>query len=226
MSDQKFDFRLNTQLEIPDLKGLYWLPYPFAELGEFECDLEGRFSVIRTQECNLGNFICDIMVAATNADLAILNSGTLRSDCIHPAGTPVAKKIQPFASAWYEIRLLWPNIKPVKSHTTALGFKLQTDINQIFQMKYCASLCVDRLQKYLRSKLEIDKKSAVQLAPGASSSRWAAFAVFFANSNFGLKYFCRLLTYKDAQYIIWKICFVSVRRWKPKAVVWLLTGFM
>ena len=62
------------------------MPYPFAELGEFECDLEGRFSVIRTQECNLGNFICDIMVAATNADLAILNSGTLRSDCIHPAG--------------------------------------------------------------------------------------------------------------------------------------------
>ena len=62
------------------------MPYPFSELGEFECDLEGRFSVIRTQECNLGNFICDIMVAATNADLAILNSGTLRSDCIHPAG--------------------------------------------------------------------------------------------------------------------------------------------
>ena len=62
------------------------MPYPFAELGEFECDLEGRFSVIRTQECNLGNFICDIMVAATNADLAILNSGTFRSDCIQPAG--------------------------------------------------------------------------------------------------------------------------------------------
>ena len=32
------------------------------ELGEFECDLEGRFSLIRTQETNLGNFICDIMV--------------------------------------------------------------------------------------------------------------------------------------------------------------------
>lgn len=48
------------------------------ELGEFECDLEGRFSVIRTQETNLGNFVCDIMVAATNADLAIINSGTFR----------------------------------------------------------------------------------------------------------------------------------------------------
>ena len=45
------------------------------ELGEFECDLEGRFNVIRTSETNLGNFVCDIMVAATNADLAILNSG-------------------------------------------------------------------------------------------------------------------------------------------------------
>ena len=36
------------------------------ELGEFECDLEGRFSLIRTQETNLGNFICDIMVIFLN----------------------------------------------------------------------------------------------------------------------------------------------------------------
>lgn len=56
------------------------------ELGEFECDLEGRFSLIRTQETNLGNFICDIMVAATNADFALINSGTFRSDMIHSAG--------------------------------------------------------------------------------------------------------------------------------------------
>ena len=48
------------------------------ELGEFEVDLDGRFSSIRTMETNLGTFICDIMVAATNADFALLNSGTLR----------------------------------------------------------------------------------------------------------------------------------------------------
>ena len=53
---------------------------------------------------------------------------------------PVAKQIQPFASVWYEIRVLWPYIKPVKSHTTALGFRLQTDMNQIFQMRYCTFL--------------------------------------------------------------------------------------
>lgn len=28
----------------------------------------------------------DIMLSATNADAVILNSGTLRSDCIHPKG--------------------------------------------------------------------------------------------------------------------------------------------
>ena len=35
---------------------------------------------------NAGNFICDVMVAATNADFALLNSGTLRSDSVHHAG--------------------------------------------------------------------------------------------------------------------------------------------
>ena len=56
------------------------------ELGEFEVDLDGRFSSIRAQETNLGNFVTDVMVAALNADFALLNSGTLRSDALPPAG--------------------------------------------------------------------------------------------------------------------------------------------
>lgn len=55
-------------------------------LGQFSCDLDGRFSSIRKNETNLGNFVTDIMLASTHADLAILNSGTLRSDRIHPKG--------------------------------------------------------------------------------------------------------------------------------------------
>ena len=54
--------------------------------------------------------------------------------------TPAAKKLNPFASVWYEIGILWHNIKPVKSHTTALSYWLQTDMNQIFQMRYCGFL--------------------------------------------------------------------------------------
>lgn len=55
-------------------------------LGQFNCELDGRFSSIRKFETNLGNFVTDIMLASTHADLAILNSGTLRSDRIHPKG--------------------------------------------------------------------------------------------------------------------------------------------
>lgn len=55
-------------------------------LGQFACDLDGRFASIRTQETNLGNFVCDIMLSSTHSDLALLNSGTLRSDRIHPKG--------------------------------------------------------------------------------------------------------------------------------------------
>lgn len=55
-------------------------------LGTFTVALEGRFSKIRTEETNLGNWICDILLAATGADLVILNSGTFRSDQIHPPG--------------------------------------------------------------------------------------------------------------------------------------------
>lgn len=55
-------------------------------LGQFNCPLDGRFSSIRKYETNLGNFVTDIMLASTHADLAILNSGTLRSDRIHPRG--------------------------------------------------------------------------------------------------------------------------------------------
>ncbi|CAG9792883.1 unnamed protein product [Diatraea saccharalis] len=55
-------------------------------LGKFCVPLEGRFSCIRRQECNLGNWVCDVLLAATGADLVILNSGTFRSDQVHPAG--------------------------------------------------------------------------------------------------------------------------------------------
>jgi len=55
-------------------------------LGVMDVQLDGRFASVRTMETNLGNFVCDIMLAATDAELAILNSGTLRSDTLHPPG--------------------------------------------------------------------------------------------------------------------------------------------
>ncbi|CAH1714900.1 unnamed protein product [Chironomus riparius] len=55
-------------------------------LGNFTCSLDARFAMIRTSETNLGNFICDIALASTSADVCIINSGTFRSDQVHAAG--------------------------------------------------------------------------------------------------------------------------------------------
>ncbi|XP_030759392.1 protein 5NUC [Sitophilus oryzae] len=55
-------------------------------LGCFPVPLDGRFTSIRSSESNLGNWVCDVILAATGVDLVILNSGTFRSDQVHPAG--------------------------------------------------------------------------------------------------------------------------------------------
>lgn len=55
-------------------------------VGFFAVDVDGRFKSSRNKETNLGSFVADILRASTHADLAILNSGTFRSDRVHEAG--------------------------------------------------------------------------------------------------------------------------------------------
>jgi len=56
------------------------------EVGYTAVDLDARFASIRTSETNIGNFVCDSMRESTKADVAILNSGTLRADTVIPKG--------------------------------------------------------------------------------------------------------------------------------------------
>ena len=87
--------------------------------------------------------------------------------------------------------------------------------------------CRRRGCKNIKGQSRRSKKNLpVQPPPGAWGSRLAELAIFFSTFNLDLKYFCKLLTYKNVQYLIWKIWFISVWSLKPKAVVWLLTGFM
>lgn len=55
-------------------------------IGETSVPLDGRSAVVRSKESNLGNLICDIMRGSTQADIAWMNAGTLRSDAIHGPG--------------------------------------------------------------------------------------------------------------------------------------------
>eukprot|EP00922_Rhytidocystis_sp_ex-Travisia-forbesii_P028850 GHVS01042283.1.p1 GENE.GHVS01042283.1~~GHVS01042283.1.p1 ORF type:complete len:658 (-),score=70.28 GHVS01042283.1:144-2117(-) len=55
-------------------------------IGELAVPLETRFSVIRHQETNSGNWLCDLMRKECRAQVAVLNSGTVRADCLFPPG--------------------------------------------------------------------------------------------------------------------------------------------
>lgn len=55
-------------------------------LGENRVALETRFPIIRTAETNCGNWLADLMRVNSRADIACLNSGTVRSDCVFPPG--------------------------------------------------------------------------------------------------------------------------------------------
>ncbi|CAH1780293.1 unnamed protein product [Owenia fusiformis] len=84
------DSTIEEKIEVKEIVDSYMLVMSSKmeeELGQMEVELDGRFSKIRTQETNLGNFIMDIVLAAVNCDLAMCNSGTFRSDRIHSRGT-------------------------------------------------------------------------------------------------------------------------------------------
>lgn len=55
-------------------------------IGHSAVDLDGRFHIVRSQETNLGNLICDVVRELSRTEIAFLNSGTFRSDRIHPKG--------------------------------------------------------------------------------------------------------------------------------------------
>ena len=63
-------------------------------IGYTDIDLEGRFQYLRSEETNLANWISDLTLTEyDNVDICLLNSGTLRSNCIIPKGEITAKMI-------------------------------------------------------------------------------------------------------------------------------------
>lgn len=55
-------------------------------IGYTAVPLDGRFTMVRTRETNLGNFVCDLMRFYYNADCTIMASGTIRGDQIYLPG--------------------------------------------------------------------------------------------------------------------------------------------
>ncbi|CDJ50101.1 nucleotidase, putative [Eimeria brunetti] len=56
------------------------------KLAKLGAELETRFRIIRTQESNCGNWLCELMRKECKSDIAFINSGTIRSDCVFKEG--------------------------------------------------------------------------------------------------------------------------------------------
>ncbi len=44
-------------------------------IGFTTSDMDARFEVIRSAESNMGNLVCDVLRAATRADMVVVNAG-------------------------------------------------------------------------------------------------------------------------------------------------------
>lgn len=62
-------------------------------IGHSLAPLDARFVVVRKQESNMGNFVCDLMRTHYNADCCIMAAGTIRGDQIYPPGVLRIKDI-------------------------------------------------------------------------------------------------------------------------------------
>lgn len=62
-------------------------------VGYTAAPLDGRFSTIRANESNLGNFVCDLMRFYYNCECTIMAAGTIRGDQVYPPGVLLLKDI-------------------------------------------------------------------------------------------------------------------------------------
>lgn len=62
-------------------------------IGHTLAPLDARFVVVRRQESNIGNFVCDLMRTHYDADCCIMAAGTIRGDQIYPPGVLRIKDI-------------------------------------------------------------------------------------------------------------------------------------
>lgn len=88
-------------------------------------DLEGRSSVCRQQETNLGNLVADAMREQAGADCALITGSSIRVDRVLPAGVLTRRQammILPYENGVVKVRLSGRELVEVVEHSlSALG---------------------------------------------------------------------------------------------------------
>ncbi len=88
-------------------------------VGRTRVRLDARSEANRTGETNVGDFVADSLRQATNADVALINGGTIRADTIYEPG-PLSKHdvlaILPFGTEVVKIELTGATLRRALEH--------------------------------------------------------------------------------------------------------------
>lgn len=105
--------RLTSKLKKSLAKPVGWTAAP----------LDGRFTTVRREESNFGNFVCDIMRYHYQGDCSIMASGTIRGDQIYGPGPITLKDITdcfPFEDPLVVIRASGKNIRAALENSVSM----------------------------------------------------------------------------------------------------------
>ena len=102
--------------------------------------LDARFTTVRTQESNLGNFVCDLMRHTYSTDCALMAGGTIRGDQVYPPGILRLKDIMncfPFEDPVIVVRVKGEAIKAALENSVALVPALEGRYSQASGIRFC-----------------------------------------------------------------------------------------
>ncbi|KAK9456784.1 Metallo-dependent phosphatase-like protein [Dipodascopsis uninucleata] len=112
-------------------------------IGWTHVPLDARFTVVRSQESNLGNFVADILRVWYDADIALIAGGTLRSDTIMPSGPIRLKDIVltfPFEDPCVVIKVTGQELLDALENSVSRLPALEGRFLQVSGMRYTFSL--------------------------------------------------------------------------------------
>jgi 5'-nucleotidase len=113
-----------TAKEAPEFTSVYTkyadlLTQLAKEVGQSSVPLDARSAENRTQETNVGNFVADAFRKATDADVALMNGGSIRADQLMPAGVLTVRdvlSILPFKNKLVKIQITGATLRAALEH--------------------------------------------------------------------------------------------------------------
>ncbi|KAB5540586.1 Metallo-dependent phosphatase-like protein [Coniochaeta sp. 2T2.1] len=108
-------------------------------VGWTAAPLDARFTTVRREESNLGNFVCDIMRCHYEGDCAIMASGTIRGDQIYAPGPITLKDITdcfPFEDPIVVVSASGKNVRAALENSVSMYPALEGRFPQVSNIKF------------------------------------------------------------------------------------------